>query len=224
MKMDLQTQNLPMNFDSTPEEKTFDDDQYKDYDDMLKSLGDYVERTRNNLQLFCNELSKDEFYSAMKKQFLKKLNPQVPNKMIFITFNYSDQLIDDAGGPGIIPKLLKEKILKKKCFQNKRYYFNVEQRSEEYPIFKGYHTHLLIEKPKNKPPSHLHRELFTAFKEFCGNRKHIDVRYYNGCSTWREKMLYLEGEKWDPEKSKKVAIDKIFRRKYNIRKMYSSFD
>lgn len=221
--MDLQTQNLPMNFDSTPEEKTFDDDQYQDYDDMLKSLGDYVEKTRNNLQLFCNELSKEEFYSAMKKQFLKKLNPQVPNKMLFITFNFSDKHINEAGGPAFIPKLLKEKILKKKCFQNKRYYFNVEQRSEEYPIYRGYHSHLLIEKPK-KAPSHVERECFKALTPFCGNIKHVNVKFYNGCSTWRDKLQYLEGEKWDEKKKKKVDLDKYFRRKYNIRMLYSSFD
>lgn len=166
--------------------------------------------------------TKKEYYQTLKKRFLKSLSPDVPNRMLWITFNFKDSAIEKLG-ISKLPTFFDQKILRKRCFQKKRYTYSVEQREEKLNNFKGYHIHLLIERPK-KSPSHLSRELYQALKDYVGNSKHIDIKYYNGCDVWREKLAYLEGNKEDPAKKQKTLNDQYFRRKYHFRMTYSSFD
>lgn len=187
-------------------------------DDQLQITTD---NTKFNFE-FPNNYDKKSYLKIMKQKFHKAMNPEVPNKCLFITFNFDDTKLTKFGVSNL-PDLMKTKILVKRCFQKRLYYYNIEQRSEINDVYSGFHIHLLIDRPK-KAPSHLKRELFQTLKGYLGNPKHIDIRYYNGCDVFREKLQYLQGIKNDDSKFAKTINDQLFRKKFQFQKIYSSFD
>lgn len=124
----------------------------------------------------------------------------------FITINFR---------PGIDPEVpvrLLSNILNKKWIPSKYAYVH-EQRGETIEdIGIGHHVHLLLESV-DKPKSHIHREIYNTVKNHVGCRLHVDVRMIP--SDWLEdKYSYINGTKWEPEKSSKIEIDKLWREKF----------
>lgn len=164
--------------------------------------------------------TKEEYREIVKQKFIKEvcgLDPASPSKCHWITINFEDKQVS----PNDIPILMKNKILCKRCCQDKKYYYSIEQRSEIINSYSGYHVHLLIAQLK-KPKSHIIREFYQALKSYVGTKQHINVKLYKGSQFWTEKLDYLNGVKDDKEKELKTENDKHFRKKYNLKNLYTN--
>jgi len=165
-------------------------------------------------------LGKKDYYEAIRNKFLKEVvKPLVPNKLCWITINFDDTKLGAAVQQ--IPSMINNKLLMRRYFQNKKYYFSVEQRGEQLGVFKGFHIHLLTECLR-KSPSALIREFYSSFKDYVGTKQHIDVRKYTSCQVWRDKVLYLKGEKDDPDKALKTKNDHLMRKAYKFKELYTN--
>lgn len=99
------------------------------------------------------------------------------------------------------------------CFQSKVHsfvdrafvkncYYSFEIRGKKDNQYHGLHCHILLD--KNMSPAQLKDRACSTFKDYVGNKQHIDVRVYSG--RFREdKIAYLEGKKWDEDKDQAIA-------------------
>jgi len=113
-----------------------------------------------------------------------------------------------------------QNILSKKWVP-REYYFVYEQRGTDTDsVGTGYHNHFLFI-DLDKPKCHIQREIFSTVKNLVGNKMHVDVRQIP--KDWvQDKLDYMLGKKWDPEKDPKCHIDKIFRSINNLDALYAS--
>lgn len=103
-----------------------------------------------------------------------------------------------------------------------QYHYNIEQR---YPsptakaLGDGIHSHWVV--VTNHPFAQFRRDVFNTLKSYVGCEQHVDIRRYS-MSLLPDKLAYLRGEKWDPEKDSKVEADKQFRAKYFLDPIYTN--
>jgi len=101
------------------------------------------------------------------------------------------------------------------------YVYNIEQRGEtESDNGKGFHSHLLIKwvKAQNK---YVKQFCVSTFKSVVGypSEQIINIRRISP-DIYNDKLAYLNGLKWDPDKDAKIVQDIIFRKKNNILELY----
>lgn len=94
-----------------------------------------------------------------------------------------------------------------------------EQRSEDDKKPHGYHCHILVD--KRMSPKQMYDRVFNTFKAILGTKKALDIRSYEG--RFRdEKMDYLRGIKWDPDKDKAVFATCKWRESIGIEAIYKN--
>lgn len=161
------------------------------------------------------ELESEGIYTVYRNYLerTRKCNPARNNA--FITLNFKEGTTPKNG-----IKLL-DNILSKKWIPQGSVHYTHEQRgATPTECGKGYHIHLLITNIR-KPKSQIHRELYNTVKNFVGNPQHVDVRMIP--KEWVEdKIAYINGDKWDPDKQDKVYMDKLFRTKHGITQLNSA--
>jgi len=151
-----------------------------------------------------------------KYKHLKKLEEiQENSKYIFITINPNAfiTILD------FINKITK--MMSKKWITN--YLYVYEQRGEtEAELGKGFHFHCILEKPKNKPYSHMIRELSNSANTVCDSS---NFHFFNVKSISEEecqrKIIYITGRKADEAKHKKQDMDILWRKNLNLLSFYN---
>lgn len=97
-----------------------------------------------------------------------------------------------------------------------KYLISYEQRGETVEdCGNGYHNHVILYNVDDKAKSQIQREIFNTCKSMVGSKLHIHVDKIP--TSWlKDKEDYINGIKWDSAKDAKIAIDKIFRKNYNL--------
>lgn len=135
------------------------------------------------------------------------------NYMFFVTISFRDDL-------SLLPKALEVtlKFCKRKFV--KKYYMVFEQRGDTEQTIKGVHTHFLME--ADIKPCILNKYLKEAYKDLCdvNNKRFIDIKTIIP-EFWNDKVEYMKGNKTDESKKNAVAVNEIFRKKYNINTYYT---
>jgi len=92
----------------------------------------------------------------------------------------------------------------------KKAWYTIEQRGKtSTEMGKGIHIHMLFTEHQ-KPRSHIHREILNTVKNYVGNSLHVKVQDYPH-TFLQDKLDYILGKKWDPEKDSTLGVDKIWR-------------
>lgn len=115
----------------------------------------------------------------------------------------------------IINKITNLKIFRK-CI------FSFEQRGEtEQTIGSGLHCHILGCAGNGYSHSHFCSRIRNYFTEFVGNIS-THVWIVKIPEDWiEEKVQYIRGLKWDPEKEQKINMDRIWRMEKGIHPYYT---
>jgi len=157
-----------------------------------------------------NRIYNERYITAHKLEEIRQ-----NSKYIFLTINPNSQIILTD----FINKI--NKMMSKKWITN--YLYVYEQRGETLEeLGKGFHFHLILEKPKTKPYNHLVRELANSANSVCDTS---NFHFFNLKSISEEecqrKILYITASKADVEKHKKQEMDIIFRQKFNLKSFYN---
>lgn len=169
----------------------------------------------------------DSAYMALHRQlydrieeeryaFLKKKNEIDNNsKYIFITINPNDRITLLE----FINKM--NKMMSKKWITN--YLFVYEQRGENLSeLGKGFHFHLILEKPKTKKYCEMLRELSNSANTVCDTSNY---HFFNVKSISEEekdrKIVYITGAKADESKHLKQSMDIVWREKNKLKSFYN---
>lgn len=134
------------------------------------------------------------------KQYLGTLKgSKGQSKIVWLTINPKPQIsFSDF-------KKTVDKFLTRTFVRNVKYVY--EQRGEtEETMGKGFHVHILYDKDKCVSPSQMTTYIQNSFKHCVGNLKSIDIKFYL-TAIREEKEQYLLGNKWNEDKSPKLAID-----------------
>lgn len=165
----------------------------------------------HKLQDACNHREIMDRYAHLKK--VEEI--QQNSNFIFVTVNPNPQitLLD------FINKM--NKLMSKKWITNYLYVF--EQRGENLAeIGKGFHFHLILQKPKTKAYTHIYRELGNSANSVCDSS---NFNFFNCKAISNEekerKIIYLTGRKADSSKWLKQDMDIIFRQKNNLQIHYN---
>lgn len=109
-----------------------------------------------------------------------------------------------------------EKISRRKFIE--KIYYTFEQRGEDIDsLGSGIHSHMLFFSTNSF--GQVKRDLQNTCKSIVGNPMHVDVRLYTS-EMYEDKLDYLRGVKWDPDKESKIEMDKLFRIKNNLESIY----
>jgi len=152
-----------------------------------------------------------ERYNHLKKCEEIKEN----SKYVFLTINPNAYItLTD-----FINKM--NKLMSKIWITNYLYVF--EQRGETLAdLGKGFHFHLILEKPKGKPYSHLIRELSNSANTVCDTS---NFHFFNLKSISEEecqrKIIYITGRKADAQKHLKQDMDIVWRKQNNLLSFYN---
>lgn len=186
------------------------DDYYKEQQSLHNAMGLEYDLEYNKLQDDINYRINQERYSHLYKQC--EINDN--SKYLFATINPNPQitLLD------FIKTI--EKIISKKWVTN--YLYVIEQRGENIAeIGKGFHLHIILEKPK-KPFSHIIRELGNTANRVCDTS---NFHFFNIKSISEEecqrKIVYLTGRKADEAKHLKQEMDIHWRIENKIKSFYN---
>ena len=152
-----------------------------------------------------------ERYAYLKKQEELKENC----KYIFLTINPNPHitLLDFLG------KI--NKMMSKKWITNYLYVF--EQRGETLEeLGKGFHFHLILEKPKTKKYSEMMRELANSANAVTDSSNYNFFNIKNISDEEKErKILYITSRKADTLKHLKQDMDVIWRKNNNLLSYYN---
>lgn len=165
---------------------------------------------------------KDVISAIDQKLIIMKLKNMHKRKMeVSLNRNYYWITINPVEGDFDKFKDKLDYVLSLKNFSKSNYHYVYEQRGKTLDdMGRGYHVHMLCDKPKNTTPSQMTRELFNNFKHFCGNLKAIQVQTIP--QTWySDKIEYLKGNKWDDDKDESVFINKPWRESRGLKHLYS---
>ena len=147
-------------------------------------------------------------------QYYDHISSSSNHTCYFMTINWK---------PGVTPdktERIIQNIKSKKWFPQETIYTYEQRGTCEAEIGVGYHNHFLMIN-LDKPQSQIHREIYSTIKNFVGNKMHLDIRKIP--PEWvPDKIKYLKGEKWDPEKADKTAMDECFRKQYALDTLYGS--
>jgi len=170
------------------------------YDEAYHRLSDLI--TYNMYQ---------ERYKHLKKCEEIKEN----SKYVFLTINPNQYItLTD-----FINKI--NKLMSKKWITN--YLYVLEQRGETVlELGKGFHFHLILEKPTTKPYAHMLRELANSANSVCDTS---NFHFFNLKSISQEecerKIVYITGRKADEAKHLKQDMDILWRQQNNIKSFYN---
>jgi len=96
-------------------------------------------------------------------------------------------------------ELILDRVIKRTFMKDCHVVF--EQRAKKEP-YHGIHAHILVE--KRMSPKQMFDRIFNTCKDVLGNKKALDIRHYP-YSYHDDKLDYMKGKKWDPEKDPSVA-------------------
>lgn len=153
---------------------------------------------------------------------LQELYSQIRNKNGNGGAIYSHYWVTLNVAPGVLLDDVQSKVRKfvnrKMCATTEWVY---EQRgATEDEMGKGLHVHMLVRPAKPIGLTQFRRNTVSTFKTLVGNEKAVDVRPCKAQSDVEKRRKYMSGEKDDPEKMKKCAVDKMWRSKNNLSDMY----
>lgn len=98
--------------------------------------------------------------------------------------------------------------------------YSFEQRGEQLDeVGTGVHVHILCDKKKGVAPKNIINNLSSFLKNYISSSSSIDVKSYPK-SYYQDKVNYLSGKKQDPDKDKKIEMDKIFRERFKLNSIY----
>lgn len=101
----------------------------------------------------------------------------------------------------------------------KKAWYTLEQRGKtSTDMGKGIHIHMLLSEHE-KPRSHIHREILNTVKNYVGNSLHVKVQDYPH-TFLQDKLDYIQGKKWDPEKDSTLGVDKVWRQTNSLENFY----
>ena len=153
----------------------------------------------------------EEKYSYLKKT----ADIQQNSRYIWITINPNPQIV-------LLDFIAKmNKLMSKKWITN--YLYVYEQRGENLSeLGKGFHFHLILEKPKTKAYTHIVREIANSANSVC------DSSNFNFfcCKAMSDeekerKIIYITGIKADTAKHLKQSMDVIWRKNNNLLSHYN---
>lgn len=99
------------------------------------------------------------------------------------------------------------------------YQYCFEQRGTDMGDYKGMHLHALFK--RNKPPSHVKKEIHRIFDSCVGEpTKHIRISMVDE-DQLKKIDKYMSGDKADKDKLPKARNDKFFRQHYGLQDKYS---
>lgn len=184
-----------------------------EYDDIIETHYTELPYDLELDQMFTDTYARmdAERYSYLKRQEELKENC----KYIFLTINPNPHitLLDFLG------KI--NKMMTKKWITNYLYVF--EQRGETLEeLGKGFHFHLILEKPKTKKYSEMLRELANSANAVTDSSNYNFFNIKNISEEEKErKIKYLTGRKADDSKHLKQDMDIIFRKNNNLLSYYN---
>jgi hypothetical protein len=154
-------------------------------------------------------------YDVEYRIYRESLKPTIEPHYFFITVNPKPDVKLD-----LFMKLLVN-FCKRKPITD--YIYTIEQRGETIEeVGKGFHAHILV----SWDPA-----MSKRVRQFCGetfkrvigsNNNHIININKIPKEYFKDKIDYMTGLKWDPEKDQKLKIDKIFREQNNILLLYKN--
>lgn len=154
-----------------------------------------------------------EIWDQYVVPLLREKFPKQPEKALWVTLNFApDTSVDDV-------LRLASKVASKKWVKNYRY--TIEQRKPYPDPFSGFHVHMLLD--TDKYASQAQNEIYVTLKKRVGNKRHIYIVQIKDKKIYADKIDYLKGKKWDPEKDLKIRNDIEFRKRYNLKNVYTSF-
>lgn len=170
--------------------------------------------SKDDYKTYCNlyESMKDlpEVYTVWYDK-IKAQADSVP--FFFVTLNFK------PGTEVEVAKKLVSNVIAKKWIG--KYYYTYEQRgTSAEELGTGLHVHLVLIPNRTKHVSEVNREIYNSIKNYVGNRYHVDVKMYKS-EFLSDKLDYIQGKKWDPEKDPKIKIDALFREKYFLDTTYN---
>jgi len=184
-----------------------------EFDDIIETF--YTEEIQDAelMRMFreAYERRDKERYSYIIKQ------EEIKNKTkyIFLTINPNAQIT--------LLEFIKtiEKMMTKSWITN--YLYVIEQRGETLEeLGKGFHFHLILEKPQAKSYQHMIRELSNTANKVCDTSNFHFFNIKNISEEEKErKIQYITGTKADAAKHKKQEMDIIFRKNNNLLSYYN---
>lgn len=97
--------------------------------------------------------------------------------------------------------------------------YTFEQRSEEPNVYHGIHCHIYIQGTRAK--CQVHSQIFSLFRDYVGNSKHVDVRQLKRPNDIDKALEYIKGNK-SSEKQGKCDNDVEFRLHYELEPIYTN--
>lgn len=170
----------------------------------------------------CKDTYITELYKDIKQLKNEKAKDSDTRYYGFFTFNFDSSFWKD--------KLDFENLF---IFMNKLtkknwmsvYSYCIEQRGETLEeMGKGLHVHLLFER-NGKRPSECERECYNTFNKYTGHKLKDFVKYsckYVPYDWGKDKLDYMSGLKWDEAKAEKAEMDKVMRKQYNLKTIYTN--
>lgn len=149
---------------------------------------------------------------ALQRRVISHLENAKKSELFFLTVNFKP----DTTVYQVIEAC--DRISRRSFVQ--KYWYNIEQRGTSLEdMGKGLHTHFLFF--STTPISQVKRDIYNTVKCLVGNQLHVDLKRYP-TEYLNDKIDYLNGKKWDPEKLDKVNTDKLFREEYMLSTIYSN--
>lgn len=164
--------------------------------------------------LYYHTLEGDDTKAAYQA-FLSTLSVKVIPDYYFITVNPKPDTNLD-----VFLKLLANFVKRKPVLD---YVYVIEQRGETIEeVGKGFHSHILVSWDP-KMSKRVRQFCGETFKRVigCNSNKIININKIPK-EYYKDKIDYMTGLKWDPEKDQKIKIDLIFRQKNNILSLYKN--
>lgn len=184
------------------------------FDDIIETYPEHMWGWDTELDRMFSEAyerrNKERYDYLIKQEEIKN-----KTKYIFLTINPNAQIT--------LLEFIKtiEKMMTKSWITN--YLYVIEQRGETLDeLGKGFHFHLILEKPQAKSYQHMIRELSNTANKVCDTSNFHFFNIKNISEEEKErKIIYLTGIKADAAKHKKQEMDIIFRKNNNLLSYYN---
>lgn len=149
---------------------------------------------------------------SIQQQLLRLMINKRPLSLYFMTINFKPDINSDVIQK-VLSRLADRTIISK-------YSYSIEQRgSDDSTRGTGLHSHWLVH--TSKPLSEFKRDCLSTLGKYLGNSRHLDIRKYP-LEYESDKIQYLKGNKWDPDKESKVVQDRLFRLENNLDDIYTN--
>ncbi len=173
-----------------------------------------IERSRQFPELR-KEMLKDKLLKPLFSEERALSEAKKDSKVTWITISYKEMPIADLINAN--SALFKLKFITK-------YAYVYEQRSKTADSFHGVHVHALVwsNSPAWKVKQWFAQKLMSPKYKAIASNKFIDAKQCPAAYI-QDKMDYMTGIKEGDDKQDKQKIDEVFRKKYDLQKIYKNF-